>query len=71
MRNEKYNYPYCNLQVKCKLNIVFKVKDKSSLLTWSVKNGDRNANYYGKIKYHFKVRMYEQLATSALIVNEL
>ena len=72
MRNE---LPHCNLrivfQTKCKLINFLTFKDKipvflSSGIVYKFKCGCCNATYYGKTKRHFKIRMCEHLAVSAL-----
>ena len=58
-------------QSKCKLINFFTFKDKIPIflrsgIVYKFKCGGCNANYYGKTKCHFKVRMCEHLGVSAL-----
>ena len=71
----KNKLPYCNIrfvfQTKCKINNFFTFKGKiPSFLRFGIvckfQCGGCNATYYGKNKRHFKVRMCEHLAVSAL-----
>ena len=66
---------YSNLQLvfqtKCKLIIFFTLKDKISVflcssIVYKFKCGGCNATYYGKTKFHLKVRMFEHVGVSAL-----
>ena len=66
---------HCNFQIvfqsKCKLISFFTFKDKIPIflrsgIVYKFKCGGCNANYYGKTKCHFKVRMCEHLGVSAL-----
>ena len=72
----KNKLPHCNFRIvfqsKCKLINFFTFKDKIPIflrsgIVYKFKCGGCNATYYGKTKRHFKVRMCEHLAVSALI----
>ena len=71
----KSKLSYCNIQIalqaKCKLINFFTFKNKIPVflhfgIVYKSKCSDCNANYYGKPKSHFKVRMCEHLGVSAL-----
>ena len=71
----KNKLPHSNFRIvfqsKCKLINFFTFKDKIPIflrsgIVYKFKCGGCNANYYGKTKCHFKVRMCEHLGVSAL-----
>ena len=71
----KNKLPYCNVQfvfqTKCKISNLFIFKDGipsvlRSGIVYKFQCGNCNASYYGKTKRHFRVRMCEHLAISAL-----
>ena len=71
----KNKLPYCNarfvFQTKCKISNFFIFENKipsflHSGIVYKFQHGSCNANYYGKTKRHFKVRMCQYLGISAL-----
>ena len=66
---------HCNFRIvfqsKCKLINLFTFRDKipvflCSGIVYKFKCEGCNANYYGKTKHHFKIKMWEQLGVSAV-----